>query len=218
MTKDIGKFIQEVRKEKGLTQKELADQICISDKTISKWENGNSVPDTSMLMSLCDALDVTTNELLAGERIPPENYSMKAEETIMTLMKENEAGKKANRIGSAIGVLLIILATVLIFVLSAGTGSITFFLDAGCFIILLIISAGVVLASGARTLDLILKLLAKILIPTGIIVAIIEFIIYMTLINDLSTIGPNLCVILLMILYSCIAKVIVEVLITKGNK
>ena len=218
MTKDIGKFIQEVRKEKGLTQKELADQICISDKTISKWENGNSVPDTSMLMSLCDALDVTANELLAGERIPPENYSMKAEETIMTLMKENEAGKKANRIGSAIGVLLIILATVLIFVLSAGTGSITFFLDAGCFIILLIISAGVVLASGARTLDLILKLLAKILIPTGIIVAIIEFIIYMTLINDLSTIGPNLCVILLMILYSCIAKVIVEVLITKRNE
>ena len=218
MTKDIGKFIQEVRKEKGLTQKELADQICVSDKTISKWENGNSVPDTSMLMSLCDALDVTANELLAGERIPPENYSMKAEETIMTLMKENEAGKKANRIGSAIGVLLIILATVLIFVLSAGTESVTFFLDAGCFAILLIISVGVVLASGARTFETILKVLAHILIPVGIVVAIMEFIIYMTLINDLSTIGPNLCVILLMILYSCIAKIIVEVLIAKRNK
>lgn len=215
MTKDIGKFIQEVRKEKGLTQKELADQICVSDKTISKWENGNSAPDVSMLISLCDALDVTANELLTGERISPENYSMKAEETIMTLMKENEDSKKANRIGRIIGVLLIILAAVLIFVLSAGTGVFTFFLDASCFIILLIISAGIVLASGARTLDSILKLLAQILIPIGVVIAIIEFIIYMALFTDLSTIGPNLCVILLTILYSCIAKIVVEMLIAK---
>lgn len=217
MTKDIGKFIQEVRKEKGLTQKELADQICISDKTISKWENGNSVPDTSMLMSLCDALDITVNELLIGERIPPENYSMKAEETIMTLMKENEAGKKANRIGGIFGILLIVLAFVLMFVLSAGTGSITFFLDAACFAVLLIFSAGVVLASNARTMDSILNLLSKVLIPIGVVIAIIEFIIYMTLITDLSTIGPNLCVILLMILYPCIAKIVIEILIAKRN-
>ena len=87
MTNDIGKFIQEIRKEKGLTQKELAELIGVSDKTISKWENGNSSPDTSMLMSLSEALEITVNELLSAEKISPENYSMKAEETIMTLMK-----------------------------------------------------------------------------------------------------------------------------------
>ena len=78
MTNDIGKFIQEIRKEKGLTQKELAELIGVSDKTISKWENGNSSPDTSMLMSLSEALEITVNELFSADKISPENYSIKA--------------------------------------------------------------------------------------------------------------------------------------------
>ena len=72
----IGSFIQLSRKEKGLTQKDLAEQIGVSDKTISKWENGNSVPDTAILNSLCEALDISVNELLSGEKLPVENYSM----------------------------------------------------------------------------------------------------------------------------------------------
>ena len=217
MTNDIGKFIQEIRKEKGLTQKELAEIVGVSDKTISKWENGNSSPDTSMLLSLSEALEVTVNELLSAERIPPENYSMKAEETIMTLMKENEAGKRTHLISQVIGLLLIILAFVLIFIVSAGTGAISFFLDAASFIFLLIVSVGVVLVSGARDRDSVLKLLSKTVIPIGLVITIVEFIIFMTLICDLSKVGPNLCVMMLSILYSCIAKVIIEILIAKGE-
>ena len=86
----IGSFIQLSRKEKGLTQKDLAEQIGVSDKTISKWENGNSVPDTAILNSLCEALDISVNELLSGEKLPVENYSMKAEENMMNLLKQNE--------------------------------------------------------------------------------------------------------------------------------
>ena len=93
----IGEFIQILRKEKGLTQKELAEIIGLSDKTISKWENGNSLPDTSMLLPLCKALDVSVNELLSCERIPPEDYSMKAEENIMALLQENQNNKKSDK-------------------------------------------------------------------------------------------------------------------------
>ena len=215
MTNDIGKFIQEIRKEKGLTQKELAELIGVSDKTISKWENGNSSPDTSMLMSLSEALEVTVNELLSAERIAPENYSMKAEETIMTLIKENEAGKRTHLISQIIGLLLIILAFVLIFVVSAGTETIALFLDSASFVFLLIISVGVVLLSGARDRESVLMLLSKTVIPIGAVIAIVSFIIFMALINDLSVIGPNLCVIMLSILYSCIAKIIIEIMIAK---
>lgn len=218
MTNDIGKFIQEIRKEKGLTQKELAELIGVSDKTISKWENGNSSPDTSMLMSLSEALEVTVNELLSAERIAPENYSMKAEETIMTLIKENEAGKRTHLISQIIGLLLIILAFVLIFVVSAGTETIALFLDSASFVFLLIVSVGVVLLSGARDRESVLMLLSKTVIPIGAVIAIVSFIIFMALINDLSVIGPNLCVIMLSILYSCIAKVIIEVMITKRRQ
>ena len=55
----VGKFIQKLRKDKELTQKELAEMICISDKTISKWENGISMPDTSMLEPLCSVLNIS---------------------------------------------------------------------------------------------------------------------------------------------------------------
>ena len=175
-------------------------------------------PDTSMLMSLSEALEITVNELLSAEKISPENYSMKAEETIMTLMKENEAGKRTHLISQIIGLLLIILAFVLIFAISAGTETIALFLDSASFVFLLIISVGVVLLSGARDRESVLMLLSKTVIPIGIVIAIVSFIIFMALINDLSVIGPNLCVIMLSILYSCIAKIIIEIMISKRRQ
>ena len=61
---NIGEFIQQSRKARGFTQKDLGDRIGVSDKTISKWENGNSIPDTSILNELCATLDINVNELL----------------------------------------------------------------------------------------------------------------------------------------------------------
>ena len=90
----IGRFIAERRKECGLTQRQLADALAISDKTVSKWETGRGLPDVSLMLPLCGALGVTVNDLLAGQRVEPAEYQQKAEETMMDLLRENQENKK----------------------------------------------------------------------------------------------------------------------------
>lgn len=82
----IGKFITECRKQKNLTQNELADKLGITDKAISKWENGRCMPDISLLEELCSILDVTINELLSGER----NTKNSSDKIIIDSLKVNE--------------------------------------------------------------------------------------------------------------------------------
>ena len=74
----IGKFIAESRRAKDLTQRQLADLLSISDKTVSKWETGNGLPDTDLLLNLCTILDITVNELLCGKRLTPETENSEA--------------------------------------------------------------------------------------------------------------------------------------------
>ena len=74
----IGKFIAGERKSKGYTQKQLAEILGISDKTISKWERGNGFPEVSLLLPLCNKLEVSVNELLTGERVSESDYRKKA--------------------------------------------------------------------------------------------------------------------------------------------
>ncbi len=83
----IGKFILEERKKKGYTQKQLADKLSISDKTVSKWENGNGIPDISLLLPLCEEFGISVNELLSGECLTDTEYKQKAEENIMKLVQ-----------------------------------------------------------------------------------------------------------------------------------
>ena len=86
-----GKFIQEQRKNKNLTQVQLAQKIGVSEKTISKWECGNGFPDTSLMLPLCKALDVSANELLSGKLLPSEKeYKDIAEEHIIMLRSQQE--------------------------------------------------------------------------------------------------------------------------------
>lgn len=82
----IGKFIQELRKEKELTQKELADKIGVSDRAISKWENGRGMPDVSLFRPLCEALDISLNELLSGEKINEEDKTNRLEESYISVI------------------------------------------------------------------------------------------------------------------------------------
>lgn len=89
-----GKFISQMRKEKGLTQREVADILNISDKTVSKWETGNGLPEVSLMLPLCETLGISVNELLLGEKIAEKEYKQKAEEVIMDLIKEREENKK----------------------------------------------------------------------------------------------------------------------------
>ena len=77
----IGKFIAKCRKEKKMTQSELAEKLGVSDKTIGNWENGRNMPDLSLFKPLCNELNISINDLLSGEKISKEKYQEKFEET-----------------------------------------------------------------------------------------------------------------------------------------
>lgn len=95
----IGKFISNCRKDKGLTQMQLAEKLNITNRAVSKWETGKSCPDVSIMLELCDILEITINELLSGERISMENYQKKAEENLIELQhKKNKAQKSLLRV------------------------------------------------------------------------------------------------------------------------
>ena len=106
----IGKFIAEERKAKKYTQRELADKLSISDKTISKWERGNGFPEVSLLLPLCNELEITVNELLSGERLQEMDYKKKAEENMVNLVKEAQESKKKIIMSAMVGVLVIVAA------------------------------------------------------------------------------------------------------------
>lgn len=86
----IGKFIAQCRKDKNLTQQQLAEQLGISDRAISKWERGLNLPDASLYKPLCEILDITFNELFSGERIKEENYKEVADNNLLNAL-ENSA-------------------------------------------------------------------------------------------------------------------------------
>ena len=92
----IGQFIGICRREKNLTQRQLADLVGVSDKAVSKWETGRGLPEASSMAPLCEALGINVNELLRGERIPGEEYQEKAEETMVKLAEMKEDIKKVN--------------------------------------------------------------------------------------------------------------------------
>ena len=90
----IGRFIKEQRKIKGMTQAELAEKICVSEKTISKWECGNGFPDTSLMLPLCKELGITANELLSGKKLTGDEYMRQAENNLVTLKTQQEQSHK----------------------------------------------------------------------------------------------------------------------------
>jgi len=90
----IGKFIQEKRKEKNLTQQDLADKLLITDRAVSKWECGKSLPDASIMLELCEILEISVNELLTGEEIDMNNYNKQAELNLIKISKQNEEANK----------------------------------------------------------------------------------------------------------------------------
>lgn len=90
----IGKFITECRKNKKMTQAELAEKLNITDRAISKWETGKGMPDTSIMLDLCNELGITVNELLSGEVIEMNNYEKKTEELLLEMAKREEEQNK----------------------------------------------------------------------------------------------------------------------------
>ena len=90
----IGRFIAERRKLSSLTQAQLAEKLGITDKAISKWERGIAMPDTSIMLELCDILEISVNELLSGEKIDMENNNQTNERILLEMAKELERKNK----------------------------------------------------------------------------------------------------------------------------
>lgn len=89
-----GQFIKQCRKEKGLTQEQLAERLNISCKTVSKWECGKGLPEISLMLPLCNELGITVNELLSGCKISDNQYKEKAEENLISAVAERRENKK----------------------------------------------------------------------------------------------------------------------------
>ena len=117
----IGKFIQTLRKDKDLTQAELADKLGVSDRAISKWENGRGLPDYEYIQDLCKELDITYNEFIAGERIEDKDTETKLEENLVTVYKESTKNeKKLFKIKTIlVTILIIMLALISMFIIDA---------------------------------------------------------------------------------------------------
>lgn len=128
----IGKFIAEMRKEQNLTQIDLAEKLGISNKTISKWECGNGMPDYAVMEGLCDILQINVNELLSGERLPSKDYNKKAEENMMSLIQESSVNQKREKrefILALLGVFGIFIVVIYNIIMFAGVSFIGNFID-----------------------------------------------------------------------------------------
>ncbi len=119
----IGNFISACRKEKGLTQAQLAEKLNITNRAVSKWETGKSIPDAAIMLDLCKILDISVNELLSGERIAMENYQKRAEENLVELQqKADNAPRSLNFL-----VKLVIPILGVLFIVKYGIGSRTWY-------------------------------------------------------------------------------------------
>ena len=93
----IGKFIAEKRKERNLTQEQLAEKLGVTNRSISNWENGKNMPDLSLFKPLCNELNISINELMRGEIIDNKNYINVLEENIVDMVSDLENKKKKER-------------------------------------------------------------------------------------------------------------------------
>ena len=134
----IGKFIADCRKQVNLTQMQLAEKLGITDKAVSKWERGIAMPDTSIMLELCDILHISVNELLRGEKISMENNNQKNEELMLEMAKELE--KKSKTIWSSMWAIMIVSMTALL----AGIFTVAFLVPEGPLMAVLMIALCVV--------------------------------------------------------------------------
>lgn len=90
----IGKFIAECRKKENLTQVQLAEKLGITDRAVSKWENGRSMPDASNMLDLCSILKISVNDLLCGEVVSMEKYNERTEKNLIEMIRQKEEADK----------------------------------------------------------------------------------------------------------------------------
>ena len=121
----IGDNIKFYRKKNQLTQDDIAEACNVTRQAVSKWENGNGFPEASLLLPLCNELEITVNELLTGERISQQNYKKKAEENMVNMIREKEENKQKLLLTTMIGVISTITFLTLLLVVCFYTDVIT---------------------------------------------------------------------------------------------
>ena len=136
----IGKYIAFKRKEQGLTQKQLAEKLNMSDKSVSKWERGKGLPDPVYMLELCRLLDISVNELLTGEFIEETKYQQKAEDNLLIMAKQEVKQTKKmffyeNVIGIGSTIIFIILIFMSVYFVENGGIKILLFIFAFLFLI-----------------------------------------------------------------------------------
>ena len=115
----IGKFIASCRKQQGMTQAALAEKLGISDRAVSKWETGRSMPDSGIMLELCGFLKINVNELLSGEKIMAESYDKRAEENLLAMKRQiEEKNRQMLRTEYWIALPAVIAGLVMVFVAS----------------------------------------------------------------------------------------------------
>jgi len=134
----IGNFIMTERKAKKLTQAKLAEKLFVSEKTVSKWENGKGIPDTNSLPKLCEILGVSLNELLNGEKLITENNNQKKEQLLLDMAKELEIKNKT------IWISMWVIMIVSIIALLAGIFLTAFFIPEGIWQLVLVLGLCIV--------------------------------------------------------------------------
>jgi transcriptional regulator with XRE-family HTH domain/DNA-directed RNA polymerase subunit RPC12/RpoP len=134
----IGRFIAERRRLQGLTQAQLAEKLNITDRAVSKWETGRSLPDATLMLALCEILGISVNELLSGEKVTMENNQEKNEQLLLEMAKEIE--RKNKTIWSAMWIIM----TVSIIALFAGLFAAAFFVPEGPWQLVVILAVVVV--------------------------------------------------------------------------
>ena len=228
----IGKFIAQMRKEKELTQRQLAEQVGVSDKTVSKWETGRSMPDNSVIMDVCMVLEISVNELLLGERISEENYVNKAEENMIELVKESERQRKKGNwsvIGMIFGIAILSFACLVVILSMGGIAAISLFMDMPSLLFTIGITMLVLVASGMlgdfcmgfaivfgkaecskevmRDAWCAMKTVLFTLPLTGVFIFVVYFVGIMAMLDKLEMIIPNLAVAMLSMFYSVLFEV-----------
>lgn len=237
----IGKFIAEMRKEQNLTQQDLAEKLGISNKTVSKWECGNGMPDYAVMESLCNILKTNVNELLSGERLPSQEYSKKAEENMISLIQESSQNYKQEKrewIGFMIGIVTLIFVVWLTIIMWGGIESVGHFIDYPIFIYvmtmtILVMGIARMLKDFIKAFPLALKklvsteirqvkkslLAVKTAMITINVVGILSFgigvVTMFQALDELTDIGPHLLLAFLNVIYSMVATLLLIPIYTR---
>lgn len=217
----IGLFIRNLRKQHNMTQKELGEKVGVSDKTISKWENGINMPDMSCLPLLCEILETNVNELISGEHFPPELYETKAEDNLMGLLDEKKKlDKKRLLIDLSIGFTLLVSS---VFLLLTSIYGITFhkqitgLIDITSLVVILVFTTAVAFLGRPRSIYGFFTNCKKNILFIGTIVFVLTAINALNS-NESNALAVSLSYAAIPILYSLTIYVLLNVLLShKGE-